>query len=146
MPQTITPLSMVVTTKDKISQLPLKDGQMIFLKDKQRIYWDWDKKRSAYHDILELATHTDRTGLENPVNNKIYLVDEDYTLWQYRNGEWFALTREPNVVFKSSPVDLSSTPGKKDVLYVAGKQLYIYNTENSSFEEIAKQDFKWGDF
>ena len=66
MPNTTTPQSFIITTKSKISSLPVKNGQMIFVKDKEKIYYDWDNKRTAYHDFVELATNAERTGLESP--------------------------------------------------------------------------------
>lgn len=146
MPNTTTPQSFIITTKSKVSSLPVKNGQMIFVKDKEKIYYDWDNKRTAYHDIEELATNTERTGLESPKNNKIYLVEEDHTLWQYVGSKWIKLTNEPNVVFANSPIDLPSLGGKADTLYIADKKLYLYNTGNSSFEEIAKDNFVWSSF
>lgn len=119
---------------------------MIFVKDKGKIYYDWDNKRLAYHDIIELSTNSEREDLESPVNNKCYLVEEDHTLWQYRGNSWFKLTNEPNVVFAPSPLELPSIGGKENVLYIADKKLYIYNKELSSFEEIAKDNFVWGSF
>lgn len=146
MPNTTTPQSFIITTKSKVSSLPVKNGQMIFVKDKEKIYYDWDNKRTAYHDIEELATNAERTGLESPKNNKIYLVEEDHTLWQYAGSKWIKLTNEPNVVFANSPIDLPSLGGKANTLYIADKKLYIYNTGNSSFEEIAKDNFVWSSF
>ena len=146
MAQTSTPQSFIITTKDKLSSLNVKNGQMIFVKDKGKIYYDWDNKRLAYHDIIELSTNSEREDLESPVNNKCYLVEEDHTLWQYRSDSWFKLTNEPNVVFAPSPLELPSIGGKENVLYIADKKLYIYNKELSSFEEIAKDNFVWGSF
>lgn len=145
MPTTTTPQSFIITTKSKLSTLPVKNGQMIFVKDKEKIYYDWDNKRTAFHDIEELATNSEREELESPKANKVYLVEEDHTLWQYTGTNWFKLTNEPNVVFANSPVELPSLGGKPNTLYIADKKLYIYN-ESSSFEEIAKDNFVWGSF
>lgn len=144
MAQTETPQSFIITTKARLTELGVKPGQLIFVKDAQKAYYDWDGKRIAYHDIIELDTDSDRTSLQSPISNKIYLVNENYTLWQYRGGSWFQLTNEPQVVFKASPVDLKD--GKENTLYIAGKRLYIYDKAQKQFLEIAKNYFVWGTF
>lgn len=146
MAQTSTPQSFVITTKSKLSTLPVKNGQAIFVKDAGKIYYDWDNVRTAYHAIIELATQTDRTGMQSPSKNKFYLVEEDWSLWRYNGTSWLEILSEPGVVFTESPVTLPVDNPKANTLYVAGTQLYKYDTGTQQFVEIAKNKFVWGTF
>lgn len=141
---TITPQSFVVTTSAKLSSLPLKNGQEVYVKDKGKIYYDWDNKRQAYHDIVELATDADRISLESPYTNKLYIVLETFGLWQYKGESWYPIITEPSVVFVES--EGFPTVGSGSKLYVSGTQLYKYDINSKSYVEIAKDNFVWGSF
>lgn len=141
---TITPQSFVVTTSDKLSSLGVKNGQEVYVKDKGKIYYDWDNKRKAYHDVIELATNADRLSLEDPYTNKLYIVMENCTLWQYDGTSWHSLITEPSVIFVGS--EGFPTIGNGSVLYVSGTQLYKYDTNSKAYVEIAKDNFVWGNF
>lgn len=146
MAQTSTPQSFVITTKQKISTLPVKNGQAIFVKDAGKIYYDWDNIRTAYHSIIELATQSDRTSLESPSKSKLYLVEEDYTLWRYNGTSWLEILSQPGIVFTESPVTLPTDDPKSNTLYIAGTQLYKYDDNTKQFVELAKNKCIWGKF
>ena len=53
-------LSVIATVGSKLKELPIADGQLIFLHDKQRIALDIEGKRKFYNQIHELDTETAR--------------------------------------------------------------------------------------
>lgn len=101
---TTTVLSACATVNSKISNLPLKDGQLIFIQDKQTIALDFGGKRKFYKQIEELATEEARTSMLAPVADLYYFVVETAVLWTYRDG-WVQITTSPkdiNAIEKSA--------------------------------------------
>jgi len=53
---TATILSVCATTDERVGQLPIKNGQLVFVQDKHRIALDFAGKRRFYNQIEELTT------------------------------------------------------------------------------------------
>lgn len=90
-------LSVLTTVKSKLSDLAIKDGQLIFIRDKQEIALDYDGNRKIYKQIEELATESDRTSILAPVTGRYYFVVETSVLWTYQDG-WVQITTPPKDV------------------------------------------------
>lgn len=90
-------LSVLTTVKSKLSDLAMKDGQLIFVRDKQEIALDYDGNRKIYKQIEELATESDRTSILAPVTGRYYFVVETSVLWTYQDG-WVQITTPPKDV------------------------------------------------
>ena len=71
---TTTVLSVCATVGSKLSDLTIKDGQLIFVRDKHKIALDFGGKRTFYNQIEELATEGARTSMLAPVTGLYYFV------------------------------------------------------------------------
>lgn len=91
-----TVMSLVATSSSRVRQLPIKDGQLIFVQDLGRIAFDFKSKRVFYNQIVELETEVERQALENPLNGYYFVIDEA-CLWFYKDG-WIQITEKPNEV------------------------------------------------
>lgn len=74
------------TTASKLSELPIVDGQLIFVKDTHSILLDNDSKRIKYEQITILQEDTERTSILAPITNIFYFVEETNCLWKYKDG------------------------------------------------------------
>ena len=83
-------MSIIATKSDRISDLVIKNGQLIFIHDVGRIALDYNGKRTFSTQIIELATEQERLNTE-PINGKYYFVIETGILWRYFN-EWKPIT------------------------------------------------------
>lgn len=88
-------LSVIVTANSKLSDLSVKDGQLIFVQDKNTIALDFGGKRTLYKQIEELATEAARTSILAPVTGHYYFIVETGVLWTYQDG-WVQITETPN--------------------------------------------------
>ena len=91
-------LSVIATTYDRVKDLVIKNGQLIFVQDAGRIAFDYKNKRKFYNQIEELDTEKTRKELESPVNGVYYFIIESATLWTYRNNEWIQITEKPSEI------------------------------------------------
>ena len=91
-------LSVVATTSERVKDLVIKNGQLIFCQDTGRIAFDFKNKRKFYNQIEELDTEFTRNELESPVNGVYYFVIETAVLWTYRNNEWVQITSKPQEI------------------------------------------------
>jgi hypothetical protein len=77
-------MKIVYTTSNKLSELPLENGQIIFIADTHEIYMDMRNKRSGYSMINVFATEADRLAVEEPEIG-FYLVEETSIVWRYKS-------------------------------------------------------------
>lgn len=108
-------ISVVGTVANKLQQLPINDGQIIFVKDKKRVALDLNGKRTFYNDITVLESDQDRLDMLAPVNGCFYFVVKTAILWFYKD-EWVQVSAQPQeVVFFGAQIP---ELGKENVLYV----------------------------
>lgn len=127
-------LSVCATTGNRLSDLVIKDGQLIFVQDKQRIALDFKGKRVFYNQIVEVETEDERSVM-TPVNGLFYFVIDTAVLWTYRD-EWIQLTTSPeNVIFIG--VELPEL-GSASTLYVSKTGgISIWDTDSMSYVVVA---------
>lgn len=122
--------TIVATTSDRVKDLVIKNGQLIFVQDKGRVAFDFKDKRVFYNQITELDTEYDRSSLSAPANG-YYFIIETAVLWFYQN-EWIQVTTPPeDIIFIG--VELPEL-GQSKTLYVNKE-----NKEISVWDETVKE-------
>lgn len=111
--------------QDKINQLPIEDGQLIFVRDAREIYLDVNGERTSYSQIMILSSEEHRKSLK-PVTG-FYFVSSTNVLWRY-DKQWIQLTSSPQeaVVF----TDELPSNGVEKTLYIQGTRLYKFDDGN----------------
>lgn len=89
--------SAIATVGSKLSDLPIKGGQLIFVRDRRTIALDIGGARTFYNQIQELATEQERKAILAPVSELYYFVVETAVLWTYRDG-WVQITTPPGEI------------------------------------------------
>lgn len=87
-------VSVVGTVASRLPDLPIKDAQLIFIKDKQRIALDLGGKRTFYNQINVLETEQERVDLLAPISGCFYFVVSTAVVWYY-GKKWKAVTTPP---------------------------------------------------
>lgn len=129
-------LSVYATTGERVKDLPIKDGNLIFVHDKHRIALDFDGKRKFYNQIEELSTEADRKAILAPLSGAYYFVIETAVLWTYQSG-WVQITSKPEeIVFIG--IELPEL-GNTKTLYVnkADKTISIWDNEAGEYTVIS---------
>ena len=98
-------LSVVETTASRLPDLSIKNGQLIFVKDSQKIALDIDDKRTFYNQTVVLQTETERTSLLAPITGLFYFVIETAILWTYQTEGWIQITTPPASMEQTAPID-----------------------------------------
>lgn len=135
MTNTETVTTLIATTSDRIGQLSIKDGQLIFIQNLGRIAFDFKGRRVFYNQIVQLETEAERQALESPLSGYYFVIDRA-ELWFYRDG-WVQITEKPQeVVFVG--VELPEL-GVEKTLYVnkAKKEISIWDTETDQYLVVA---------
>lgn len=132
-------LTIVATTSDRIKDLVIKDGQLIFCQDVGRIAFDYKGKRKFYNQIVELETEQDRQNLTDPVNGKYYFIIETAVLWRYFN-DWIQVTKEPDEILFIGDGDFPEL-GQPKKLYVnksdGNENISIWDEDNGKYKVVA---------
>lgn len=121
--------SLVGTVADRLSDLTIKDGQLIFIENRRKIALDLDGKRTFYNDIEVLNSDQDRRDMLTPVNGCFYFVKGTAVLWFYQN-EWIQITTPPGqILFIDTEIP---ELGIENKLYVNKNQQNIKIWDDSS--------------
>lgn len=131
-------LSVCATVGSKLSDLVIKDGQLIFVQDKHKIALDFGGKRVFYNQIEELATEDTRKSMLAPVAGLFYFVIETAVLWTYTT-EWVQITTPPKevVFFGTELPELGVTK----TLYIdtAKKEISVWDDATSGYTVVANR-------
>lgn len=124
----------IATTSEKISDIEVQKGQLIFSTDDRVIYLDSDK-RTSFQEIMTLINDNQRLNTSSLING-YYFVEETSILWRYNNSIWTQLTNPPseNVIFIDEK-DLPET-GEKKTLYVTEKVIYKWDNNTNSYVQM----------
>lgn len=136
MADTNTILSVIATTATRLSDLPIKNGQLIFVQDKQRIALDFGGKRKFYNQIVTLENESERQGLLSPVSGLFYFVVGTAVLWTYQE-DWIQITTPPHeVIFIGTTFP---ELGSSNSLYVdkLNDCISIWDNESQSYMVVA---------
>ena len=132
-------LSVIATTSDRVKDLVIKTGQLIFIQDLGRIAFDFKNKRKFYNQIEELDTEKARQELETPVNGCFYFIIETAVLWTYRNNAWVQMTTPPSEVLFVG-VEFP-TLGQRQTIYVnktdGNEHIAVWNDEQNGYKVVA---------
>lgn len=131
-----TVLSVCATVASRLSDLVIKDGQLIFVKDKHRIALDFGGKRTFYNQIEEIATEDARKSLLAPLNGCYYFVIDTAVFWTYRDG-WVQITTPPKeVVFIGAELP---ELGSSKTLYADTdrKEISVWDEASASYIVVA---------
>lgn len=127
--------TVIATTSDRVKDLVIKNGQLVFIQDKGRIAFDFKDKRTFYNQITELDTEYERSSLESP-SSGYYFIIESATLWSYQD-DWIQITTPPeDIVFIGT--ELPSL-GKEQTLYVDkdDKQISVWDEATNEYIVVA---------
>lgn len=131
-------LSVCATLGERVKELPIKEGQLIFVQDKHRIAFDFNSKRRFYNQIEELNTELERRSLLAPISGMYYFVIESAVLWTYQNG-WIQITSKPEeIVFIGTEMP---ELGKAQTLYVTtmdgNENISVWDENLSDYKIVA---------
>lgn len=129
-------LSVYATKGERVKDLPIKNGNLIFVQDKHRIALDFDDKRVFYNEIVEISTEAERTAILAPVSGLYYFVIETAVLWTYRSG-WVQITSKPEEIV-SIGITLPEL-GNSRTLYVnkAEKSISVWDDETGEYVVVS---------
>ncbi len=133
---TATILSVCATTSNKIKDLVIKDGQLIFVHNSGTIALDYKGKRTFYNQIIELETEQERISLSDMINGKYYFVIETAVFWRYFDG-WIQLTTAPEeIVFIGTEMP---ELGQQKTLYVnkTNKEISVWDEDEKDYLPVS---------
>ena len=129
-------MSVVATTASRLPDLSIKNGQLIFVKDSQKVALDFNDKRTFYNQIVVLQTEHERTSLLAPISGLFYFVIDTAVLWHYEQS-WIQITTSPHEIVYIG-VSLPEL-GNASTLYVDTvlNNVSIWNDDTKKYQIVA---------
>lgn len=137
---TKTVLSVCATTASRLSDLAIKNGQLIFVQDKHKIAFDFGGKRKFYNQIEEINTDEDRVSMEDPVNGSYYFVINTAVLWTYQD-RWIPLSTSPEEILFIG-TDVMPELGSNNKLYISKtkKEICVWDDDTKKYIVVANSN------
>jgi hypothetical protein len=85
------PVAHSKTTEAAMPQA-ITNGKIHVTVDTCNLYLDTGNSRIKIGDYIVLADDTERLNLQNPLEDKLYMVESTHSLWSYKNGWWSLLS------------------------------------------------------
>lgn len=129
-------MSVVATTASRLPDLSIKNGQLIFIKDSQKVALDLNDKRTFYNQIVVLQTDLERQSLLAPISGLFYFVIDTAVLWHYEQT-WIQITTSPNEIVYIG-VSLPEL-GSANTLYVdtALNNVSVWDDDTKKYQIVA---------
>jgi hypothetical protein len=70
----------------------IKNGTLHYTTDNRNLYLDTNNHRIKIGDYIILDDDDARLALQNPLEDKLYMVQSNHSLWSYKNGWWSLLS------------------------------------------------------
>lgn len=128
-------MSLIATTSSRIRELPIKEGQLVFIRDLGRIAFDFKGQRVFYNQIVELDTEADRQALESPLGGYYFVIDSA-CMWFYKDG-WIQITDKPqDIIFIGTELPQLGQQGK---LYIDtdDREISVWDEETDKYIKIS---------
>ena len=132
-------MNLVATSSSRIRQLPIKNGQLVFIQDLGRIAFDFNDTRVFYNQIVELETEVDRLTLKEPLDGYYFVIDTA-CLWFYKGG-WTQITEKPESVLFIDVELPQLGQAKEGSLYVDKTEREIAVFDSTLNEYIIVSDY-----
>lgn len=129
-------MSVVAITASRLPDLSIKNGQLIFIKDSQKVALDFNNKRTFYNQIVVLQTEHERTSLLAPISGLFYFVIENAVLWLYEQS-WIQVTTPPeDIVFIGTTLP---ELGNSKTVYInkTDRQIFVWDDEFENYTVVA---------
>lgn len=131
------------TVGSRVSQLPLSDGNLIFVTDTKKMYLDFNGVRVEYSDIVTLSKESDRLSILAP-SEGFYFVEETDVIWRYKEG-WKQLTPDNVNPLFFGDYDEFPEIGKDGTLYISDDATYRWDSLTSEYICISTKNI-WEEF
>lgn len=132
-------MSLVATSSSRVRELPIKNGQLVFIQDLGRIAFDFNSKRVFYNQIVELETEVDRLTLDDPLDGYYFVIGSG-CLWFYKDG-WTQITEKPETVVFIDVELPQLGQAKEGALYVNKTDRAIAVFDSASNDYIIVSDY-----
>lgn len=131
-------LSVCATIGSRLSDLAIKNAQLVFVQDRHKIALDYNGKRVFYNQITELDTEAARSSILAPVTGMYYFVIETAVLWTYQD-RWIQITTPPKeVVFVGTELPKLGVP---QTIYAdtTNLEISVWDEATSSYIVVANK-------
>lgn len=141
--------SHIYTTEAHLSEVPIKNGQIILCTDSEKLYIDHGSNRVSISDVVQVET---QTALPLAPLDKFYITQDTGDVYFYINDEWKKLTDtiKDYTAFEVYANDSVIPPGEHEVLGTITVEIPVQMTETFALRTTTPEAdsdvvVDWGD-
>ena len=141
--------SHIYTTEAHLSEVPIKNGQIILCTDSEKLYIDHGSNRVSISDVVQVET---QTALPLAPLDKFYITQDTGDVYFYINDEWKKLTDtiKDYTAFEVYANDSVISPGEHEVLGTITVEIPVQMTETFALRTTTPEAdsdvvVDWGD-
>jgi len=132
------------TSAEKVSDINISKGNLIFVEDEHTIYLDNDNERVAYQQIMYLQTDEQRVDMTSRLVTGFYFVLSTNILWRLdRDKHWIQITETPEQLIVYGTLATFPRPGKLGVIYETDTKLYHWSPDDNTYVDFCSATPEW---
>lgn len=130
-------------TRNNLDNVPIRDGQLVFVKDTNEQYIDTNSKRSKLTDLMFIPDRDTLNALQKPSDNKLYYVIADNSINFHCNNKWQTINtvNMENILTKDNEIPYTPT---KD--YHPATKKYVDDAVKDISEKLFVKSFTSDDW
>lgn len=130
-------INLFITKPEYLSQIPVRDGNIIFIEQSGQVCLDYHEERYAYETICTYQKDAERVSDKTKLPG-YYFVTETNCFWYFDSINWTRITQTPENVISFVETDLPSQ-GETEILYISKKEqkICIWDKDDSSYLTVA---------
>lgn len=130
-------VNLFVTKPKYLSQIPVRDGNIVFVEQSNQVCLDFHNERYTYETIHTFHNEAERI-VYRPFLSGYYFVIETGCLWYFDKTKWTRITKTPEDIITFVEVDMPAT-GKSEVLYVSKKNqnIMVWDKDKEEYSTVS---------
>lgn len=125
------------TTSEKLSSLPVTNGQIIFCPDLKTLFVDLNGVRVSYSGIIQLNKDSDRNNISADMVNQLYYIQETDIIWKRKSDGWKQVTPANSQPILIGTYNSFPAIGDSTTLYVSDGAVYRWDKANNIYTLVS---------
>ena len=133
----------ICTTSDKLNDISVEVGNLIFCEDTRQIALDGANGRVFYDQIMCIPQESMRIAMTRNLVSGFYFVLDTNILWRLDDVTWIPITEKPSEMVIYGTLATFPRPGAVGKIYATDSHLYHWDEDSETYVDYCNSVLQW---
>lgn len=133
----------ICTTSDKLNDISVEVGNLIFCEDTRQIALDGANGRVFYDQIMCIPQESMRIAMTRNLVSGFYFVLDTNILWRLDDVTWIPITEKPSEMVIYGTLATFPRPGVVGKIYATDNHLYHWDEDSETYVDYCNSVLQW---